>query len=399
MKGASLILLTVFFLGFSVTGFASEVSLELEDGKVITLSSIQLEAIAHDLEFEASTQDTETQKSLLKVSEAFQELSDEIKSDKKRRSVSFKSIMRGAGKGSTFISTTLLRPFVSIASFFTGFFEKPGKNQDSKAFLEFFLNHEDKLSDAWKNTGSLSTFSENLSLRVEDILLEKQIIIIQDLFKHYTKVDVPRDSVLKSLGIGNYEQNLEVKTLQEIAFDALGPELMFFEIDVNLINDHPEYQELKGFVGNISGDDLDSIMAFRPEFDLLDLGNRSRLKLHEGLIAFSSKIFVPKIVIGLVSKSIATAVTGVTLVADLGAIASTLVCTINKKVQIKLENKDPQLVDFCSYVVNKSIYVLSRSRARGYVKGKNFRRKVIKGSERARRALRFKKKKKKSEVN
>ncbi len=399
MKSVSFILLTVFFLGFSLTAVASEVSLEMENGEVVTLTSEQLDTIASDLETEAITQDTQVQKALLKVSAGFKELSDEIKTDKKKRNVSFHSILRGAGKASTFVSTTLFRPFVNIASFFTGLFEKPGKNQDSKAFLQFFLNHESELNDAWKNTGTLMNFAENLSLRVEDILLEKQIIIIQDLFKHYTKVDVSRESVLKSLGLGNFEQNAQVKTLQEIAFDALGPELMFFEIDANLINDHPEYQELRGFVGEISGDDLDSIMTFRPEFDLLDLGNRSRIRIHEGLIAFSSKIFAPKIIIGLVSKSVASAVTGVTLVADLGAIASTLMCTVNKKVQVKLENKDPELVNFCSYVVNKSAYVLSRSRARGYVSGKNFRRKVIKGSERVRRALRFKKKKLDSTVH
>ena len=136
-------------------------------------------------------------------------------------------------------------------------------------------------------------------------------------------------------------------------------------------------------------------MSFTPDFDLLSLGNRSRLQIHEGLIAFSAKIFIPKIVIGLVAKSVSSVVTVAGLAADIGTAASTLMCTVSKKGRAKLQAGDKGFINFCSYVVNKSAYILSRSRARGYVSGKNFRRTLIKKTEKLKRKLRGKRRKKK----
>jgi hypothetical protein len=70
-------------------------------------------------------------------------------------------------------------------------------------------------------------------------------------------------------------------------------------------------------------------------------------------------------------------------------------CTVSKKGKKKLESGDVGFINFCSYVVNKSAYVLSRSRARGYVSGKNFRRTLIKKTEKLKRKLRGKNKKNK----
>ncbi len=383
---------------FIRSSFSSEIILEINENKdELVLTAKQLEDIAFDLKHTASEQPADVQKSLLKVSDGFLSLANDVEADtkKKKRRISFKKLLLETGKGASFLSTNMLRPFVNIASFFTGLFENPGKNADSKAFLEFFLNHEKELRDSWRNTGTVISFAEKLTLKVENIFLEKQIIMIGDIFNHYVKVDPSRESILKSIGVEPFVDDEKIKTLQEIAFESLGPEDMFFEIDPDLINEHPEYQELRPLLGDISGSDLDSIMTFRPEFDLLSLGNRSRLQLHEGLLAFSAKIFAPKIIIGLVSKSISSVVTGVGLLADATTAASVLMCTVNKKVKKKLKQKDEQLVDFCSYVVNKSAYVLSRSRARGYVSGKNFRRTLIKKTEKIRRKLRRKKKKKK----
>lgn len=389
---------------FSFNLYSQEIQVEINDrGDEITMTADQLDEIANDIDSEAETQDSKVKRMLKKIGKGFKNLSKSLKKDKdrnrnkKKRKISLKSILRGAGKGSTFISVNLLKPFVNVAAYFTGLFERPGKNQDSKAFLQFFLNHEEELDEKWRGTGTVEKYAEVLQASVEEILLEKQIVIIQDLFMHYVKVEASRDSVLKTLGIEPQASYESIKTIQEIAFAELGPELMFFEIDPDLINNHPEYQELRPLLGDIEGNDLDSIMTFNPSFDLLSLGNRSRIQLHEGLIAFSAKIFVPKIVIGIVSKSVASAIMGVGLIADAGFVTSSLLCTMNKKMKKKIKDGDEDLINFCSYVVNKSAYEISKSRAKGYVKGKNSRRSLIKGFEKFKRKFRRKKKKKQVE--
>jgi hypothetical protein len=399
MKSISFYLSIFICLTFSLNSFSRDLKLEInKEGDSITLSPEQIESIALNIENEASDQVGETKETLERISSEFralaQDLTEPEKKKKKAKKVTFKKILRGLGKGSTFVSVNLVRPFVSLASFFTGFFEKPGKNMDAKAFLQFFLNHEKELSDAWKNTGNLIVFAGNLQERLEVILLEKQVVIIRDLFEHHTKTSISRESVLKSIGVSPFAEDDSLKTIQELAFDTLGPELMFFKIDVDFINEHPDYQELRPLIGDLEGESLDSITSFTPDFDLLSLGNRSRLQLHEGLVAFSSKIFIPKLVIGIVAKSISSVVTVVGLAADVGTAISTLMCTVNKKGKQQLAMGDKGFINFCSYVVNKSAYVLSRSRARGYVSGKNFRRTLIKKSEKIKRTFRGKRRRK-----
>jgi len=397
-----IVLLMTFILCvpvFSTTALSQELVVKAE-GQEVVLTAEQLTQAVEDIDREAEKEPrgSKVKKSLKKISKGFKKMVSNLKKNpnKKKRKLNLKRILLGAGKGSTFLSVNILRPFVNVAGFFTGFFEKAGNNQDSKAFLSFFLNHEEQLDDAWKNTGNVENFAIVLQERIEEILLDKQIIIITDLVEHYTKARPSKESVLKTLGI-SHTSDEAVKTIPEIALEALGPELMFFELDSDLINEHPEFQELRPLIGDIEGNSIESIMNINPEFDLMDLGNRSRIKLHEGLIAFSAKIFVPRIVLGIVSKAVASAFTATGLVADAGMITSTLMCTMNKKVKAQVENGDEDMVDFCSYVVNKSAYIVSKSRAKGYVKGKAFKRKFIKSSAKTQmklRSIRLKKLKK-----
>lgn len=385
----SYLFLVLFLLSaFSLNAFTQEVVVNVQN-EDITITADQLEQVAKDVEVEAEKEgkDSKTKKALKKVSNSFKKFAKKLKKEKSedgekktKKKLTLNRILYGAGKGATFISTQTLRPFVNMAGFFTGFFEKPGKNQDAKAFLQFFINHEDELDNAWKNTGTIENFAVVLQEKVEKILIDKQVIIIKDLVRHYTKLEVSTETVLKTLGISPYASMDNVQNLQEVLFAELGPELMFFELDSKLINEHPEYQELRPLIGDIKDGELESLMSISPDFDLMDLGNRSRIQLHEGLIAFSAKIFIPKMVLSVVSKSLASVVTVAGLVADAGMIASTLMCTVNDKVKLKLENGDEDLVNFCSYVVNKSAYQISKSRAKGFIAGKNLRRKFIKAS-------------------
>jgi hypothetical protein len=380
-----LILLIAFIISipsFSTAAFTQELVIDTDKHEIV-LTAEQLSQISDEIDKEAQKEpnDSKVKRSLKKISSGFKKMVSKLKKNPNKKKINLNRILRGAGKGSTFVSVNLFKPFVNVAGFFKGFFEKPGKNQDSKAFLQFFLNHENELDDAWKNTGNIENFAFKLQSRVQEILLNKQVIIITDLVEHYTKMRPSAQSVLKTLGVSNTNDET-IKTLPEIVFEILGPTLMFFKIDADLINEHPEFQELRPLIGDINGDSIESIMNINPSFDLMDLGNRSRVQLDEGLVAFSSKIFVPKIVLSIVSKAIAGAVTSVGLVADVGMITSSLMCTMNKKIKSKIENGDSELIDFCSYVVNKSAYVISKSRAQGYVNGKNFRQKFIKKSSR-----------------
>lgn len=394
-KQSYLFLMLLLLGSFSLNALSQDVVLDVQ-GEEVVLSATQIDQVANELDKEAQLekQDSKVKKALKKVSKSFKNFAKKLKKDeakdktKTKKKISLSKILQGVGKGATFVSINTMKPFVNMAGFFTGLFERPGKNEDAKAFLQFFLNHEEELDNAWKNTGTIDNFAVVLQEKVQRILLNKQVIIIKDLVKHYTNLDISDESVLKTLGIVPYAEMASVKNIQEILFEELGPELMYFTVDTNLINEHAEFQELRPLIGDIEGKDFDSLMNITPEFDLLSLGNRGRIQLHEGLIAFSSKIFVPRIVLSLVSKSIASVVTVVGLAADAGMIASTLICTTNTKTKDKMANGDEDMINFCSYVVNKSAYSVSKSRAKGYISGKNFRRTLIKSSGKVERKLR-----------
>ena len=143
------ILLSTTFIRSS---FSSEIVLEINENKdQLVLTSQQLEDIAFDLEQKAIDQPADVQKSLLEVSDGFLNLAQEVEKDTKktRKKISLRKILLETGKGASFLSTNMLRPFVNIASFFTGLFEKPGKNTDSKAFLEFDDNGRMKPSSLY----------------------------------------------------------------------------------------------------------------------------------------------------------------------------------------------------------------------------------------------------------
>lgn len=355
---------------FSLNAFAQDMNVELPTGEEITVTAQDLEKVSADLDAESEKQDGKVKRWLKKISKGFKEQSEKLKKKnpkKKKKKVTFKRVILEAGKGTTYVSVQVARPFVNVAGFLKGFFENPGKNALEVEYMKIFLNHEDKFSDIWKefnprlDAEELLKIQEAFQSRVELIIEEKQTIISADLMENM-------DSLF-SVDENEMKQNI-----------------------ANFVNNHDEYQELKPVLGELTADRVDDLENINLIDDPMQVLDAARITLTEGIAAYALKTMVPKMVIGLVAKSLGSYVLGVGLIADAGMVTSAVMCTMNKKTMKKIDNGDNELKEFCQYVLNKSAYIISRSRLKGYVKGKGFRRKFIKSSEKIRRKVKRKKK-------
>lgn len=380
-------LMVTFTMGksFSQEIEAQEATLEIQgvDGSQQEVKASDLDKAADDLAKEAQKEQDPQKRNLLqklslelkKMSQGAKELFKK-KDGKKKKKVNIKTIGRAVGKGATFVSTQTTRPFINAAGFLTGFFEKPEKNQEALAFLNFILNHDDELKDVYKNASTPEDYLEKLQEKIDEILVLKSAIILQDTLATLGQ-PVAIGCVLKTLGVEPYASDTSISDLEHVV-DMLA--INAEEIKPDLINHHPEFQELRPLVGDLDEEQMmDLLLNGSLELDLDGeaILNGSRIKLGEAIGAYAGQLFLPKMVIGVVSKSLAGFVGTTTLVADLGFAASASMCLAHKKTKEKV-GVDPEVTEFCSYVVNKSAYVLSRSRAKGYVAGKKFKVKAKK---------------------
>lgn len=363
-----------FMIGlFSVNAFAQEVEVELSSGETTTITAVQLEEVSENLDAESEKHEGKFKRTLKKISSGFKAKSQKLKRDKDtpRRKVTFKRIIRGAGKGATFVSIQTARPFVNVTGFFKGFFENPGKNALEVEYMKIFLNHEDKFSDIWRtfdprlNPDELVKIQLAFQERVESILQEKQEIISKDVMDNL--------DVLLSADEEQMKQNI-----------------------ANFVNEHEAYQEFKPVLGELTADQVDDLENINLIDDPMQVLSAARITAIEGIASYAMKSILPKVALGMIAKSIGGAVLAVGLIADAGMITSALMCTVNKKTIAKIDAGDDELAEFCQYVVNKSAYVISRSRMKGYVSGKKLRRKFIKSSEKVKR--KFQRKHKKTNV-
>jgi hypothetical protein len=245
---------------------------------------------------------------------------------------------RKIGKGASFIATNTARPFVNSSAFLTALFEK---KQNSEIPLEniyqFFLIHEPEFRELTKNSGTLEELIEKIYEKLDEILIVKEELIFDDIIE-----------------------------LTEGDLEKLKP---------SMINDHPEFQDLKLIVGNLTEEDIELIIE-EGELDLLstfkEFEDINKIKIHEIVTTILGQTLLSTKVIGIVSGVLAK-VYGVTIVAaDIVAGLSAVACVANDDVIAKIET-DQDIKNFCSYVAVQSVYTLSRSRARGYVAGKRFR--------------------------
>jgi hypothetical protein len=365
------ILMTLLMSLFSAQAFSQEIELEVSEGKTVTIEANQIDDVIKNLDSEADKQkDNKVKKSFKKIAEKFKDLKEEIKTkndNKTKKKISLRGVLFGAGKASTYVSVQMARPFVNATAFLTGFFEKPQKNIDELEYMKLFLRLENHFSDMWQDIDHVSQFDqieEAFTKRADKILTERREIIMEDLEAHFA--DKPE----------------EISTESIVAF----------------INAHPAYQDFIPVLGELKSDCLECYEDMEIFADPLKLFNAMRITIAEGVGSFAAKTIIPKMALSIISKSLGGAVLGVGLVADAGMITSALMCTVNKKNVALIEEGDDELKEFCQYVVNKSAYTLSKSRVKGYVAGKNFRRKVIQKSATTKQKL-DKKFKKKDELN
>ena len=92
---------------------------------------------------------------------------------------------------------------------------------------------------------------------------------------------------------------------------------------------------------------------------------------------------VPTLAMRIVSTAISNALFITTFANEVATGASLYVCKKNKKSM--MDSGDTSMQNFCSHVVNKSLYLLSKSRAKGFVSGKRAKLKFKKMQERKKR--------------
>ncbi len=318
------------------------------------LTSNDLREAAADLEFEKenSKHSEETRRLMGKVALSLDEAADQNVDDTKPKNI-FKRLGRTLGKGATWLSVQTMKPFMTAGSFATGFFEKEEKNQDVVALYRVFLSHSEEFDSLYKEAATPEEFASLLVLKFEEIVEQKSDIIMRDTLKTlFPEVKIPEN-------IAELDWNqIDVSKLDQS------------KIDPKLINDHPEYQDLKPLLGEFTKESLLEVLAtgyYEPTVDLENV-KQAMPKIHELAGTLVGQIFGPKIVLGVISGTLAGLYSTPILLADIGAGVSVAVC-MNKNTRERF-SEDQDLQQFCSYATNWSSYQLMKSRAKGYVSGK-----------------------------
>ena len=335
--------------------FAESDSVAAEE---IELSHDDIERISKDLALEAQNKsyDKETRKALKQVSKMFDAKS--VSQDPPQKLNFAQRIGRKLGKGAAWVTTKTSKPFLNASAFLTGFFEKREKNKDVVALYQFFLNHQAEFDDLYKEASTVEEFAGLLVAKSEEIADRKSDKILRDFVKYL-------DPSIKIAEDG--ECDLSKLDLSQVDAAKLKPDY---------INNHPEFLELKPLVGELTQEQLDVLIETGYFDKKLPFSNTKEAlpEVHEGAMAVAGQIIIPKIVLGVISKSLASLYVAPVIIADLGTAVSSYIC-LSAETKAKFET-DKDLASFCSYVVNKSSYELLKSRAKGYVAGKKLKVKM-----------------------
>lgn len=349
----------------------------------ITQSDKELVAQKLEEEAESGKHDEASRAYILKVASEFKTSNStneiELKSvqsdcadcsQPKKKQSFFSKVGRKLGKGAAWITTTTAKPFIRAAGFVKGAVEKGDKNQDLLALYKFFLAHQSEFDDLYLQAGTPKEMLELMLAQMEIIVDRKSDQIMKDFLAH---IGVKKDiSDLSSF---------------ELSADEIAA-LDQSKINADYINSHPEYQELRELMGPVTNEEVQDIVTAgyfskAITFEKYEKAVPTGVELGATII---SQIFVPNIALGVVSSTLASLYTAPVVISQLGALASAAVC-IDERTQSKFKSDD-DLRSFCSYVTNRSLYEISKSRAKGYVAGKKFHQKVAKkvAERKARRA-------------
>lgn len=382
-------LTAIFLVLFMVWGLQAKAQDNVE------VTSADKELVAQKLEEEAqsSKHDSKTKEFLNKVAGLFKEGKESVEvevsklkedcadcSKKEKTKSFFSKLAKKLGKGAAWVSTTTAKPFMTAAGFIKGSVEKGDKNKDIVAMYQFFLNHQEEFDNLYLEAGTPEEMIELMMAKMEEIMQKKSLLIMKDFLAHLgIKKEIPED-------ITKFEL-----TAEEIA------SIDESKIDVDFINNHPEYKEVKPLIGEMTKEDLMDIIQ-SGYFDKSISFENYKAALpnpYELAGTIVGQIFVPKIALGVISGTLAGLYTLPVVAADIGTGVSTAIC-LKKENQEKFES-DKDLKMFCSYVTNKSAYELMKSRAKGYVAGKKFHEKVADKIKRIKEKRAEKKKKKEEE--
>lgn len=380
MKKTALLLMMFVAQGLCVQAWAQE---------TIEISPVDKEEVSRELEREAESgkYDEKTSKHLLKVSKIFKNskkstevevvsaidedcVNCEAQSRTKTQNF-FRKLGMTLGKGASWLTTTTAKPFMNASGFITGVLEKEEKNKDLVAFYKFFHNHQAEYDDLYLEAGTPEEMIELMLVRTEEIMETKSVSIMKDFLKHIgVERELPDD-------FSDFE--LSAEEIAKIDLKKVNPDF---------INNHPEFQEVRPFIGDMTQEDVMDIVTSGYFAKSISFDNYKEAlpKPAEVIGTIVGQIFAPRIALGIVSSSLANLYTVPVVLANVGTGVSTVVCMENKA---KLDS-DKELRQFCSYVMNRSSYELVKSRTKGYVAGKNTRAKInLKLKERReRRALR-----------
>jgi hypothetical protein len=358
---------TVLFLALLMT-FNQAYSQETRTVTQEEKDAVHLELIK---ESQSEKHDKQTNRMLVKVAKQIKESKEEMVIEVKRldecdncegktkEEIVVRNVGRKLGKASAWVTTVTSKPFMNASGFLTGLFEKKDKNQDIIALYKFFLNHSKEFDKIYLEASTPESMVEVMLAKMEEIVQKKSHIILKDfLVSLGITREIPAD-------LSDFEL-----TEEEIASIDMS------KVTPDFINNHAEYQEVKPIIGEVTQEELtDIIMSGYFDKSIGFENYKAALpKIHEAAITIVAQIFGPKIVLGLVSASLAGIYAIPVIIADIGTGISTAIC-MQKPTQEKFE-KDKDLASFCSYVVNRSAYQLMKSRAKGYVSGKSLRAKI-----------------------
>lgn len=362
-------LTAMFLIFFMVWGLQNVKAQE----NTVEVTKAEKEMVAQELEKEAKSDkhDSKTKELLNKVAGLFKssKKTDEVEVDTKgedcaecskaKKQNFFSKIGRKLGKGAAWVTTTTAKPFITAAGFVKGAVEKGDKNKEVVALYQFILNHEDEFDNLYLEAGTPEEMVEIILAKVEEIMDEKSRLIMKDFL-----VSV---GINKEIPENMSDFELTADELAKIDMDKLDPAF---------INNHPEYQEVKGLIGEMTKENLEDIVTSGYFDKAISFENyKGAIPTTPELIGtIVTQIFVPKIALGVVSSTLAGLYVAPVVAAQIGTGISTVIC-LEKENQAKFES-DKDLRNFCSYVTNRTAYQLMKGRAKGYVAGKKFHQKV-----------------------
>lgn len=207
----------------------------------------------------------------------------------------YRKVGRTLGSRSSWLSTVTAKPMIGVSGYLKGFFANKDSQKDNLPFLEFFISHAAEFETLYLKAGTQDEMQEQILMQINQILDAK----IQ---------------LLRQLG------------------------------SADLINHHPDYQEIRSISGDVVGD-FENVHLSDYEFGLRKMFDSTPMVFGISITA-----------------------------ADIFTVMASGTC-IQSETQAKFDS-DQELKEFCSYVVNQSNLKLMTAKSKGYSKGKKARKKL-----------------------